>query len=144
MKRSNVLEAGFIKAHKEIISEFLESNCRFTAAENQGIKLSKAADRLYGDSAIGYVQVKKEGPLCTVIVRVTPEHKVGNTGYRVTAAINERNVALFSLHVLTVQLVRMDASMSLPQLTRIRQIDITTMSVTSPADVSHRCQNDIT
>lgn len=104
MKRSNVLEAGFIKARssdlpimtEEMISEFLESDCRFTAAENQGIKLSKAANRLYGDSAIGYVQVKKEGPLCTVIVRVTPEHKVRNTGYRVTAAIDEKKRCIVS------------------------------------------------
>jgi hypothetical protein len=67
MKRSNVLEVGFIKARsldlpimtEEMIADYLESDCRFTAPESQGVKLSKAADRLYGDSAIGYVQVKK-------------------------------------------------------------------------------------
>lgn len=43
----------------------------------------------YGDNAIGYVQIKRDGELCTVKSRVTPEHKVRKEGYRVTAIINE-------------------------------------------------------
>lgn len=43
----------------------------------------------YGDNAIGYVQIKRDGELCTVKSRVTPEHKVRKEGYRVTAIVNE-------------------------------------------------------
>lgn len=43
----------------------------------------------YGDSAIGYVQVKRLHPQCTVKARVTPEHKVRATAYHCTFVCDE-------------------------------------------------------
>ena len=45
----------------------------------------------YGDSAIGYVQVKRgKTGLCTVRGVVTPEHKVTKTPYEVEIKVNEK------------------------------------------------------
>ncbi|GBL81424.1 hypothetical protein AVEN_143708-1 [Araneus ventricosus] len=46
----------------------------------------------YGDSAIGYVQVKSENNLCTEKAIVTPEHKISKKRYGVTVICNEEVV----------------------------------------------------
>ncbi|KAL4708297.1 hypothetical protein ACJJTC_007703 [Scirpophaga incertulas] len=43
----------------------------------------------YGDNAVGYVQVKTENGICTVMARITPEHRVRATAYRCTFVCNE-------------------------------------------------------
>lgn len=50
----------------------------------------RAARESYGDNAIGYVQLKREGPICTVRAKITPEHKVVKKTYEVRAVINEQ------------------------------------------------------
>lgn len=42
----------------------------------------------YGDAAIEYVQVKLQGPECTVKCLICPEHRVHNKSYRVTVVLN--------------------------------------------------------
>ena len=46
---------------------------------------------VYGNSAIGYVQVKREGNVCKVLGDVVPEHKVKSTCYEVEAKIDLEN-----------------------------------------------------
>lgn len=43
----------------------------------------------YGDNAVGYVEVKREGPLCTVQCRICPEHRVRAKNYLVCLTLNE-------------------------------------------------------
>lgn len=43
----------------------------------------------YGDNAIGFVEVKREGSTCIVQSKVCPEHKVRNTGYTVVCKVDE-------------------------------------------------------
>lgn len=43
----------------------------------------------YGDNAILYVQLKREGPICTVRGKITPEHKISKKPNEVRAIINE-------------------------------------------------------
>ncbi|GBM59212.1 hypothetical protein AVEN_60408-1 [Araneus ventricosus] len=50
----------------------------------------------YGDSAIGYVQVKYENNLCTVRAIATPEHKISKKGYGVTVICNEEDEVVLS------------------------------------------------
>ncbi|KAK4885825.1 hypothetical protein RN001_002096 [Aquatica leii] len=52
------------------MTEFLASSECFNAAETIGVKLHKEN---YGDSAIGYVELKREGSLCHVEGRVCPD-----------------------------------------------------------------------
>jgi len=42
----------------------------------------------YGEDAVGHVQVKRQGNVCSVKARVTPEHKIRQTPYQVTTTIN--------------------------------------------------------
>lgn len=51
---------------------------------------------VYGDNAIGYVQLKREGTQCIVKARITPEHKVRKTPYNVEAIIDEENETVIS------------------------------------------------
>ncbi|KAJ8913359.1 hypothetical protein NQ315_008749, partial [Exocentrus adspersus] len=43
----------------------------------------------YGDNAIGYVELKREGPICVVQARICPEHKVRSKAYSVIVETNE-------------------------------------------------------
>lgn len=52
----------------------------------------------YGESAIGYVQVKREKDICAVKAKITPEHNVRQKCYNVTATCNETEE-----HILSVQ-----------------------------------------
>ena len=52
----------------------------------------------YGDAAIGYVCVKREGETCIVKAAITPEHKVKNTNYKVIAIINEKEGIVRDIH----------------------------------------------
>nr|CAH7740393.1 unnamed protein product [Callosobruchus chinensis] len=45
----------------------------------------------YGDAAVGWVQVKRNGTVCTVKVKTTPEHNVKKKQYAVTSNINEQS-----------------------------------------------------
>ncbi|KAF5285460.1 hypothetical protein FQA39_LY16634 [Lamprigera yunnana] len=43
----------------------------------------------YGDDAISYVQLKREGKICTVKCKICPEHKVHAKLYGVTLTVDE-------------------------------------------------------
>ncbi|KAF5297852.1 hypothetical protein FQR65_LT19661 [Abscondita terminalis] len=45
----------------------------------------------YGDDAVGYVQLEREGTLCTVKCRVCPEHKVHAKPYSATVVVDEQD-----------------------------------------------------
>lgn len=51
----------------------------------------------YGDSAIGYVQLKREGDICTVKARITPEHNVRQKSYAVTVTCDEAEETVMSV-----------------------------------------------
>ncbi|XP_046735004.1 uncharacterized protein LOC124404715 [Diprion similis] len=92
-------DTGFVKATASnlptidifMVTEFLKADDRFNAAEVRGAKASMACRESYGDKAIGYVQLKREGNICTVKRRVCPEHKVRSKAYVATITINEKD-----------------------------------------------------
>ncbi|KAJ8953093.1 hypothetical protein NQ318_013435 [Aromia moschata] len=49
----------------------------------------KASREKYADSAIEYVELKREGFLCTVQGRICPEHRVRSKAYSVCLIIDE-------------------------------------------------------
>lgn len=49
----------------------------------------RASRDTYGDSAIGYVQVKREGNICIVKGKICPEHRVRGKNYNVTLEVDE-------------------------------------------------------
>lgn len=51
----------------------------------------------YGDSAVGFVQVKRDGNICVVKARITPEHNVRQKCYAVEAVCDEAEETILSV-----------------------------------------------
>lgn len=51
----------------------------------------------YGDSAIGYVQVKRQSGKCIVKCKICPEHKVRSKNYTVTLIVDEEQCCIDSV-----------------------------------------------
>ncbi|KAF5306120.1 hypothetical protein FQA39_LY09098 [Lamprigera yunnana] len=51
----------------------------------------------YGDDAISYVQLKREGKICTVKCKICPEHKVHAKLYGVTLTVDEEQKKVTSV-----------------------------------------------
>ncbi|KAI5694423.1 hypothetical protein M8J75_016542 [Diaphorina citri] len=54
-------------------------------------KEERSARSTYGDKAVGKVQIKREGSLCTIKGKITPEHKLRVTPYSQICVINEQD-----------------------------------------------------
>ncbi|XP_054723041.1 uncharacterized protein LOC129232983, partial [Uloborus diversus] len=91
------VEQGFTKAQSDnlpIISEdmivdFFKENLDFLSAEIKGVKAEKSTRGSYADNAVGYVQVRHLGDVCTVKARMTPEYNVRKKAYGVSLDCNE-------------------------------------------------------
>ncbi|KAL4710149.1 hypothetical protein ACJJTC_006446 [Scirpophaga incertulas] len=69
--------------------------------EPQDVQMSSSDRRssraCYGDDAISYVQVKRDGKFCTVKCKICPEHKVHVKLYRCTLVLNEEDEVIESV-----------------------------------------------
>lgn len=43
----------------------------------------------YGDNAIGYAQIRRDNNICSMKARICPEHKINESGYRVSLDVDE-------------------------------------------------------
>ncbi|KAJ8673163.1 hypothetical protein QAD02_004425 [Eretmocerus hayati] len=92
------LEAGFLKADSTnlpivgafAVWDFLSRDKRFTLPECQNVKTASSARESYGDSAIGYVSLRRDNSICTVSGMVCPEHKIREKDYQVILKIDEK------------------------------------------------------
>ncbi|GBP40401.1 hypothetical protein EVAR_25253_1 [Eumeta japonica] len=99
------MEQGFSKAnstnlpriHLLMLGEFLASNKDFCSAEFRNVKTSMSSRPSYGDDAVSYVQLKREGDICIVKCKVCPEHKVHAKLYSVTLIMDEQEEAVKSI-----------------------------------------------
>ncbi|KAJ8915458.1 hypothetical protein NQ315_003221 [Exocentrus adspersus] len=90
-------QKGFVKATSNnlptidifMVTDFLKRDDRFNVGEMRGTKAASAIRESYGDNAIGYVELKREGPICVVQARICPEHKVRSKAYSVIVETNE-------------------------------------------------------
>ena len=62
-----------------MMAEYFSEYCNFISLEIRCVKTAKSFSESYGNSAIGYVQVKIEGNMCKVLGSVALEHKVKST-----------------------------------------------------------------
>ncbi|KAF2886750.1 hypothetical protein ILUMI_19423, partial [Ignelater luminosus] len=53
----------------------------------------------YGDTAIGYVQIKRESNECIIKCKICPEHKISSKLYNVTLIINETEETVISVMI---------------------------------------------
>ncbi|GBP40286.1 hypothetical protein EVAR_83976_1 [Eumeta japonica] len=90
------MEQGFTKASSSnlprdllMLGQFLASNKDFCSAEFRNVKTTISSRPSYGDDAVSYVQLKRDGNLCIVKSKICPEHKVHAKLYAVTLIVDE-------------------------------------------------------
>ncbi|XP_063931824.1 uncharacterized protein LOC135143813 [Zophobas morio] len=66
------------------------------SAETRNVKASRSTRASYGDNAVAYIQLRREGNICTVKGKIIPEHKVRGKYYNVCAIIDEVNEVVVS------------------------------------------------
>lgn len=59
-------------------------------------KMYRASTTSYVEDAVRFVELKREGLLCTVLCNITPEHKVRGKPYVVVAITNENKDEIVS------------------------------------------------
>lgn len=72
----------------DMMTNYIKSNENFYTPESRCVKAARAGRESYGDSAIGYVQLKRTDGICNLIANIAPEHKVRSKSYRVECVIN--------------------------------------------------------
>ncbi|KAJ8674903.1 hypothetical protein QAD02_019541 [Eretmocerus hayati] len=95
---ANKLDQGFTKADSRnlpavsttMVYSFITNDERFNLPETKGAKSERSSKESYGDSAIGYVCLKRNSKgFCTVKAMVCPEHKNRDKSYPVIVIVNE-------------------------------------------------------
>ncbi|CAH2101068.1 unnamed protein product [Euphydryas editha] len=87
------MDAGFVKANSAnlpkidslMVTQFLASNHNVFTSESRNIKTSLSQKESLGDDAVGYVQLRKEPPVCTVLGKIFYHQK----DHKVTLIVNE-------------------------------------------------------
>ncbi|XP_063384865.1 uncharacterized protein LOC134670972 [Cydia fagiglandana] len=69
--------------------EFMQNSEKYNLAGIRGAKASLSSRASYVQNAVGYVEIKRKKDICFVQCRITPEHKVHNKMYQVSAEVNE-------------------------------------------------------
>lgn len=72
---------------------------------------SRSSRPLYGDDAINYVQLKREGNICTVKCKICPEHKVHAKLYSCKTTLLKMKKKWYQSNAMIVLLLRADVSM---------------------------------
>ncbi|KAJ8674378.1 hypothetical protein QAD02_012823 [Eretmocerus hayati] len=92
------MNAGFVKACSEnlpnvtleMLMMYLNNSGYYSDPELQNVKTVRSMRPNYGDFAVGYVQLLREGDYCFMEAKICPEHKVKAPNYPVQAKINEK------------------------------------------------------
>ncbi|KAG5864744.1 hypothetical protein JTB14_023480 [Gonioctena quinquepunctata] len=98
------LEESYVKAasdnltkvDSDIVNDFFIDNLNFLSAEVHIVKTKRACRTTYGDRAISYVQLKREGCIVEVKGKITPEHKINKEAYNVCAVVDEKGERIVS------------------------------------------------
>ncbi|GBO35029.1 hypothetical protein AVEN_74722-1 [Araneus ventricosus] len=99
------MDIGFVQGKSDnlpridstMMTMYFKKNSDFMMAEIRGIKAQRSAKVSYGDTAIGYVRVKRDEDMCTVKGRITPEHRVRKKAYSVVLVCNESEDVILSV-----------------------------------------------
>ncbi|XP_011701495.1 PREDICTED: uncharacterized protein LOC105458122 [Wasmannia auropunctata] len=100
-----MVDSDFVKGNSNnlpkvdmfMVCEYVKNSDDFNAAEFRNAKVNISSRQNYGDSAIGYVCLKRENTICTVKAKVCPEHRVRNKAYSVTLTVNEETESIINV-----------------------------------------------
>ncbi|CAG9762581.1 unnamed protein product [Ceutorhynchus assimilis] len=82
---------NLLHVNVEMVYEFFTNNANLNEPQSSGVKVVRSGREDYGDSAVGYVQVKRNEDMCTVQGRICPEHKVRSKPYTVKCLVDEKD-----------------------------------------------------
>ncbi|XP_048484644.1 uncharacterized protein LOC125490211 [Plutella xylostella] len=93
---------GFVRADSRnlpkvdlpMLLEFMHQNDVYNASEIRGAKVLMSSRDGYVDTAVGYVEIKRDNNICSLKARITPEHKVRTKMYTVGIVIDENTEAI--------------------------------------------------
>ncbi|XP_046735010.1 uncharacterized protein LOC124404720 [Diprion similis] len=96
------MNLGFVKAQSDnlpkvtvlMVTDFFSQSEYFNVAETSGVKARRAEREDYGDAAVGYVELRREGSFCDVRGKVCPEHRVNSKAYNVSMMVDEKNESI--------------------------------------------------
>ncbi|KZS06367.1 Uncharacterized protein APZ42_030209 [Daphnia magna] len=96
---SHRLLEGFIKADSNNIpvvdihmfSDYIKKDANFICPEIRCVKATRNGRESYGDSVIGYVQIKRTEKYCTIVAACCPEQSVRSKSYRVQVEVDLEN-----------------------------------------------------
>ncbi|KAH9644329.1 hypothetical protein HF086_003114 [Spodoptera exigua] len=99
------MKPGYVKANSNnlpridaiMLGVFFASNSGFCSSEFRNVKTTVSSRACYGDDAVSYVQVKRDGKFCIVKCKLCPEHKVHAKLYRCTLVLNEEDEVIESV-----------------------------------------------
>ncbi|XP_028176894.1 uncharacterized protein LOC114364791 [Ostrinia furnacalis] len=99
------MEPGYVKANSNnlpridavMLGRFFATNSDFCSSEFRNVKTSMSSRASYGDDAVSYVQIKRDGKFCTLKCKICPEHKVHAKLYRCTLILNEEDEVIQSI-----------------------------------------------
>ncbi|KAJ8672146.1 hypothetical protein QAD02_003405 [Eretmocerus hayati] len=91
------MNEGYVKASSEnlprvdleMLIEYISTSDSFQGCELRNVETTRSMRANYGDVAIGYVQLKRDGLSCKVQGKICPEHRVNSKNYTVRVVINE-------------------------------------------------------
>ncbi|KAJ8685163.1 hypothetical protein QAD02_020956 [Eretmocerus hayati] len=91
------MNEGYVKASSEnlprvdleMLIEYISTSESFQGCELRNVKTTRSMRPNYGDVAIGYVQLKRDGLSCIVQGKICPEHRVNSKNYTVRVVVNE-------------------------------------------------------
>lgn len=106
--KTHKLLDGFEKANSKnlpvvdvhMLTEFIKKDTNFISPEIRNVESVRNGRESYGDSAIGYVQLKRSPDDCIVIAALSPEHNVRNSSYRVEVNVDLKNSVVKSVNCL--------------------------------------------
>ncbi|KZS09151.1 Uncharacterized protein APZ42_026642 [Daphnia magna] len=104
-KMSHKLIDGYEKAYNDniplvdvvMMGLFIAKDDNFISPEISNVKAIRNGRESYGESAIGYVQVKRTGILYSLICEIAPEHKVTSASYIVELIVNAQKSEIVSV-----------------------------------------------
>ncbi|XP_026736708.1 uncharacterized protein LOC113500198 [Trichoplusia ni] len=99
------MESGFTKANSSnlpkidaiMLGNFFAFNADFCSSEFRNVKTSMSSRASYGDDAISYVQLQRDGKVCIIKCKICPEHKVLAKLYRCTLVVDEEEEIVLSV-----------------------------------------------
>ncbi|KYN19384.1 hypothetical protein ALC57_08300 [Trachymyrmex cornetzi] len=123
-----------------MIADYFINNECYNVAESSGAKIKRSERVNYGDSAVGYVQLKRDGNICTVQGKVCPEHRVNSKAYIVKMLVDEGDEKV--IEVKCQDCAASEATVCYWKKSRLAQVSDNVRNIKAKDMVKVKCQTN--